>query len=486
MIHPSAARLMFKLYALGFACVLLAVAYWQMVRGDELATHQRNRRYWARVQGVQRGEIKAADGVLLAESVAQGPGAMRGKTVYGREYPAGAAFAHVTGYSNWKIGETGIEMALNQWLVGEGHAPPVPRGWQGWLQTLLLEPERVGDNVALTIRADLQLTAAKALGNRKGAVVAIDVRTGEILAMADWPNYDPNNVVDRFAALQKAEDHPLLARASQGKYPPGSVFKVLTAAAALQAGVVTPDTTFECPGVKQIAHSRVACHYRPGHGTITLSEAIAKSCNIALAETALKLGPERFEAIVQSAGIESRPAIYTPGEDTLNVVGKGNLPGLDKLDGAMLAACGYGQGELLVTPLWVASMGQMLGHGGLRLSPHLVKQIVTPEGRTLYQAQAKPLQQVVDGAVAAQVVRMMGQVMEPGGTASHLGIPGVRVAGKTGSAQNPHGQAHSWFLALAPLESPRVAVAAVVENGGYGGRAAGPIAIQVLRQALGR
>jgi len=484
MTQPAAARLLFRLYAAAFALVLVAVAYWQEVRGADLATDTHNRRYWAMVQGSQRGLIKTVDGKLLADRKLDEKGPVRGKASYSRTYPAGAGYAHVLGYSSWKVGETGVESALNQWLVGEAHAPAAPKGWQGWLNTLLLEPERVGDDITLTIRDDLQRVAVESLGHRRGAVVAIDVQSGEILAMTDWPRFDLNTVADQMTALQKNEDHPLLPRAYQGKYPPGSVFKVMTAAAALQAGVVSPDTTYECPGTKQYRGYRVVCHYRAGHGRLTLAEGIAKSCNIALAETAVNLGAARFSSIVESAGLASRPAIYLPGEDSHQEVAAGKLPSVDKLDTAMLAACGYGQGELLVTPLWVASLGQTLGHGGLRLEPRLVKQITAPDGRIVYKGQPRPMQQVVDSAVAAEVVRMMRMVMEPGGTASFLGVRGVNVAGKTGSAQNPHGQAHSWFLALAPAEAPKVAVAALVENGGAGGRAAGPITMAVLRQAL--
>lgn len=484
MTQARAARILFKLYALGFALVLVAVAWWQQARGPELATNTYNRRYWAKVKGAERGRISSADGQLLADRVQEEHGTVRGKPSYRRSYPAGAAYAHVVGYSWWKVGETGVESALNRWLVGEAHPPAPPHGWQGWLNALLLEPPRVGDDVTLTIRNDVQQVAVESLGRRRGAVVAIDVGTGEILALADFPRFDPNRVADTMAELQAHKDHPLLPRAYQGKYPPGSVFKVMTAAAALQAGVVNPETSYTCPGTKQYHGYRVVCHNRAGHGRLTLAEGIAKSCNIALAETAVKLGAERFAAIVQSAGLETRPALYDPGVDQHKEVAAGRMPSVDKLDEAMLAACGYGQGELLVTPLWVASLGQLLGHGGLRLEPRLVKQIVSPDGRKLYEGRPQPRQQVLDSAVAAEVVRMMRMVMEPGGTASFLGVSGVRVAGKTGSAQNPHGQAHSWFLALAPAEAPTVAVAALVENGGAGGRAAGPLAMDVMRQAL--
>ncbi|NUQ00543.1 MAG: cell division protein FtsI, partial [Armatimonadetes bacterium] len=467
------ALVLLRLYLLGFATVLGAVAYWQLVRGDELAVHPRNRRYWRTIRSYQRGPILAADGEQLAISQpvnASGPSRRR---EYARRYPGGAAYSHVVGYTDQKIGEFGVEMALNQVLLNLHAAPPLPRSLKAFLWQSLVPPERRGDEVVLTIDSEVQETAVRELGQRRGAVVAIEVATGAVLALADWPGFDPNTVAEQWSQLQRDEDHPLLARAYQGRYPPGSVLKVFTAAAALQAGVVGESDTFVCEGVKRYRHSTVYCHERSGHGPLTFRQGLAKSCNIVFGEVALALGGSRFESTARAAWLADRPQLFYPGDDRLGLVGRGSLPAA--LPAEMLAASGYGQGEMLVTPLWVAMLGQMVGNGGRLLEPRVVKAI-HPRTGSGYALRPEPGRVVVSPEAARVVLSMMGDVMRPGGTAAHLGVPGVRVAGKTGSAENPHGQAHSWFLALAPAEAPRVAVAVVVENGGYGGRAAGPVA----------
>ncbi len=487
MIPPRAALTMLHLYATGCLLVLGAVGYWHFGRGGELATHPRNPRYWQVLRSCERGRIIAADDTVLAVSEPRGGAQQAGRSrrvIFDRRYPTGDLCSHLVGYSDFRIGEAGVEMALNEQLLNLRAAAPARTDVTGLLWQALVPPPRRGNQVQLTIHAGLQRLAAAELGRRRGAVVALEVATGAVLCLVDYPRFDPNGVAQRWPELTRAESKPLLARAYQGLYPPGSVFKVLTAAAALQAGVVTPDTTFQCDGVKTLAHTRVACHVRSGHGRLTLHQAIAKSCNIALAETALRLGPAAFEQTLRAAALDARPALFFPGDDALGVVAKGRFPSGDDLTAEQLAACGYGQGELLVTPLWVASLGQALGNGGRRLEPRVVRRIDVPDGRPAYQLTVSPGQAVVDPATAATVLRMMRDVLRSGGTAAHLGLDGVTAAGKTGSAENPHGDAHSWFLALAPAEAPRVAVAALVENGGYGGRVAGPIAMTVLERAL--
>ncbi len=474
----------FRAYALGFAAILGAVGYWTLYRGPELAANQHNRRYWQMVKGAQRGRILAAGREVLASSEPAGREgeARRRRTEYRRQYGAGDLFCHVVGYSDLKMGEAGLEMALSQELLNLGAPPPEPRNVEELLWFTLLPPRRQGNDVTLTIDGDVQRVAARSLGARRGAAVAIEVATGAVLALCDWPRYDPNSVVDQWDQLQEDEDKPLLPRAYQGLRAPGSVMKVFTAAAALQAGVVQPTTTFTCEGTKQYRHSLVRCMHH--HGTLTLRDAVAKSCNIAMAEVALKLGARDFEATLAASQLGERPALFEPGRDAVGLVGRGRYPKGDKLTPQMLAACGYGQGELLVTPLWVAMLGQMIGNRGVMVEPHLVKQIDEPRGSTRYRFRAGASHTVVSATTASTVLGMMRAVMQPGGTAAHLGLRGVSVAGKTGSAQNPHGEPDSWFLALAPAEAPQVAVAVLVENGGYGGRAAGPVAMAVLQNAL--
>lgn len=480
-LSRSAPRLM-KIYALAFGLVLVQVAYWKEIRGAELASHPNNPRYWSEVMRSRRGRILARDRSELARSEPVADGSSR---QYRRVYPKGAAFAPITGYHSLRYGASGVEATLGGYLVGK----PVrtePRDLSELLLALASPPARVGDDVTLTIEPAVQEAAWRGLAGRAGGVAALRVADGAILALASAPSYDPNRLEDDWQKLSNDPGHPLLARAYQGRLPPGSVFKVVTAMAALEAGVVTPETEFVCEGTKTYPHSTVKCFRLSGHGRLTLSDGIAKSCNIVLAETALRLGAERFETTVGLTGLGTPPAIFRPGVDSLGQVAGGSFPRGDRLTPQMLAACGYGQGELLVTPLYIAGVGQIIGHGGERCEPYLIERINSPSGGGNVGSQAAPGRYVVSARTAQQVLTMMRRVMEPGGTGSHLGIGGTQVAGKTGSAQNPRGPAHSWFLALAPAEAPQVAVAVVIEHGGAGGAAAGPVAMDVLRVALQR
>lgn len=470
---------LWRVYALGFALVLLQVGYWKLVRGPELATHPRNRRYWSAMDRARRGRILSAEGTELAVSVPL-PGQSGSRAERVREYPGGARFGHLTGYTARKYGEAGVEAALRRALLGLDEPRPLPHGWLDLLLQLAGPAEPVGNDVMLTIDAELQREACAALGQRRGAIVAIEVSTGAVLAMADFPSYDPGTLTESWGRLNADADHPLLARASQGQYPPGSVFKVLTAMIALETGAATPQTTYLCEGTKRFAHSTVKCLKRSGHGRLTLAEGLAKSCNIALAEAALSCGAPHFEQYLGRVGLDQAPALFRPGHDR-GEVARGSFPTGADLTPQQLAACGYGQGSLLVTPLWVASLGQTIGHGGIRLEPYLVQRISRPGGAVVFQHPDLAGQGVFSPQTAKSVLQMMRAVMQPGGTAAHLATRAVTTAGKTGSAENPHGAAHSWFLVLAPAESPRIAVAAAIENGGAGGRAAGPAAMKVAR-----
>lgn len=479
MLRTAVPRL-FTLFSLGFALVLCQLGYWKLVRADEFAGHARNRRHQAALRAVERGSMITADDVEVASSEAtdHDPRGLR-PTLYARRYRGGDRYAHVVGYSSEKYGSSALERGLDRWLSGR-FEPRLPRD----LWDLLDPPPVRGADVHLTIRHELQELACRQLGERRGAIVAIDVRSGAILALADWPRFDPARIDDDWEKLLGDERNPLLARAYQGQYPPGSVFKVLTAAAALDAGAVTPDTPFVSEGRHRYPHSTVVD--RAPLGRLTTTTAISRSSNIAMAEVALRLGPTGFERALRRQGLGTPPALFEPGENYGSLIAGGTFPRGEQLTPQELAACGYGQGALLVTPVQVAGIGQMLGNRGRRLEPYLVEGIDRADGTSVYRHRTATVEQVVASTAAGSVLKMMQQVMEPGGTASHLRVRGLNVAGKTGSAQNPHGQAHSWFLAVAPVESPEVAVAAVVENAGAGGAAAGPAAIAVLRAALGR
>lgn len=476
-------------FFVGFAALVGQITYWQFARSEDLAGHPRNRRVWEAIDAIKRGRIfdRKEQELALSEplerpesldsSWPRRPSRPANEPVrYRRRYPYGSLWAHVVGYTSRIYGQAGLEAAFNRELLAldELRSPLIQ--WRN----RLLGREEVGYDLLLTVDTELQKAAATALGARRGAVVAVDPRTGAVLVLASWPTFDPNTVDEKWAALQKAPGQVLLPRATQGLYPPGSTFKIFTAAAALDSGAVKPTSTFTCRGEEVLAHTRVRCLRRSGHGRLTVVQGVAQSCNLVLAKVALKTGAEAFERYGRQFGfLQAPPDFPLP-------VAVSQIPPPERLDGPMLAACGFGQGALLLTPFQMALVTAAIANQGKLMQPYLVQEIRSWEGKKLWEHQPRVWQEAISPRTAAQVSGMMQAVMKPGGTASHLRLPGVVLAGKTGTAQNPQGRTHAWFVAFAPAARPVIAVAVIVENGGVGGQVAGPIALAVIQAALGK
>ncbi len=279
------------------------------------------------------------------------------------------------------------------------------------------------------------------------------------------------------ALFDELRTHPhaaLLNRATQGLYPPGSTFKIFTAAAALDMGVVTPDTTFDCEGTWQGPGTRIKCLKRSGHGEISLFDGIRLSCNIALSQTALKLG---WMILFLCEGLPSGGSLRT----ALCLLLRYATRRL-KADEADLAEMGFVR-AVAVSPLWIALMAGTVTNNGQMMRPYLISKITGQNGKMISETSPLSWGQPVSSQAASEITRMMVATVDTGtGTVARL--PGVEVAGKTGTAENPEGRPHGWFVATAPAGRPVVAVAAIVENSGTGSANAGPIVKQILRQAL--
>ncbi len=414
-----------------------------------------------------RGTLISADDQVLAESVKD---SQTGKVK--RSYPLGAAAAQTIGYLSHQYGKSGLEKGCDEWLSS---ARGSSAGLLEQLQRLSGLPVP-GHKVQVTLNAKLQKTAYEALGGRRGAVAVINPQTGAILALASSPSYDANKVDALFDELRTHPHAALLNRATQGLYPPGSTFKIFTAAAALDTGVVTPDTTFDCEGTWQGPGTRIKCLKRSGHGEISLFDGIRLSCNIALSQTALKLGLDGFYSYAKAFHLEDPFELPCASS-------KGMLPDRLKATEADLAEMGFGQGRLLVSPLWIALMAGTVTNNGQMMRPYLISKITGQNGKMISETSPLSWGQPVSSQAASEITRMMVATVDTGtGTVARL--PGVEVAGKTGTAENPEGRPHGWFVATAPAGRPVVAVAAIVENSGTGSANAGPIVKQILRQAL--
>ena len=433
------------------------------MRGPSIAANPHNPRVAQTAKG--RGEIVASDGTILAIS--------RGGV---RRYPLGALAAPVVGYDSERYGTAGLEASFDRVLT----ARPADAGPLAQLTSILDgggKPAAHGARIVTTLVPALQRTLYDDLARyRRGAGIALDPRTGAVLAMVSVPSFDPTTLDARWSALAADPNAPLLNRATQGLYPPGSTFKIVTASDALSAGVVTPQTTFEDRGVLQVGNATIHDDESEATGVQNLAGAFALSSNVDFAQIALKIGPARWEADAKTWGLGEPVDFDLP-------VARDRVPPLAALYPGVLAQLGFGQADLLVTPMRMALVAATIARGGTMPRPYLVRSIAGSD--TSVATQPETIATPIDAKTAGEVRALMIAVVQHG-TGTPAQIPGVTVAGKTGTATNPHGPAHAWFVAFAPAEAPRVCVAVIVENVGYGAQYAAPIARDVLRVALAR
>jgi peptidoglycan glycosyltransferase len=444
------------------ALLALAAGYWQVVAAPALRNNPNNTRAAERQSLTQPGTVYAADGKTMIM------GAEHTGGTWQTTYPEPNVFCHLTGYNR----ATGVQGGLKDALLGEGrYANP----WQA-----LLHGRMRGCDVYLTINPEAQRVATKALRGLRGAVIALDPRDGAIRVMASSPGYDPEIIRNQEAydVFRTDPFAPELNRALQGLYVPGSALKIMTAAMALDAGLVKPSTTFTCAGVEEVGGTRVSCPGGKPHGTVTLTQALAQSCNITFAKIGLKLGPEVFRNYVRQFHLLDQGVLPLPSKG-------GGMADLTGARGqALLVHTAYGQGQTMVTPLAMARLVATLANGGQVLQPYLVSEIKDPGGAVRYQGQALQLGQAVKPQVAQWLAGMMTQTVETG-TAGVMAIRGVKVAAKTGTGQKNGGRPDVWLVAFAPADHPTAVIAVVIEGGISGGGTAGPIANEVLRALLG-
>lgn len=451
------------LFAVVFTALVVNLTYLQVIHANWITNHERNTRNIEKELAAQRGSIVSADGKILAESVKSG-------RYYKRLYPMGTLTGPITGFYSIKYGRTGLEASYQDWLVAKDQYS-TPRD----LLNDLLGKRPPGDDLSLSLDTSLQKIAIRALGDNRGAVVALDPRTGAVLAMATSPRYNPALINKQFGRLRADKSSPLLNRATQGLYPPGSVFKLVTASAALANGVTTPDTVWDGPGVLHVYGGKVTNFADEEFGTMPFSRAFAVSCNTIFAQVGLKLGDRRLVAAAQDFGIDRWVPFDVPTYRS-----RIQQP-VDKLD---LAWTAVGQGRTLVTPLEMALVGAAVANGGVVNEPYLVGEIRDYRGIIVRKTSPRQWQAPIDAKTAAEVKKLMIDVVSDG-TGRAAQIDGVTVAGKTGTAEpSDKKRTHAWFVGFAPAEQPRVVVAVIVEHGGVGGEAAAPLAKDVIEAAL--
>ncbi len=454
-----------RLSLLAVLILSLGLAYWGLVRAPELQALPNNARNVEFERQIQRGRILDRHGQVLAETRQTPDGPQRIYT-----YPA---LAPVLGYSSLRYGQGGVEDAFNDELRGN-----VTGDTWAALRYKLFHEMPVGHDVTLTLDLRLQQEADRALGNRRGAIVLMNT-DGEILALASHPSYDPNRFDELFSQLSADPAAPLVNRATQGLYPPGSTWKAMTLAAGLDSGVTQLDRIVN-DGAETLTVSGfpIRCNNNPpGVNTFDIAHAFGWSCNLTFARMALETGAPRYSQYADAFQASSSLPLEIP-------VATAQLSRTPLTNPVLLASTGFGQGELLQTPMHIASLGATIANDGRTPRPHLLLNVKAADGRVLRGPDSGILATPIRPDTARQVRDAMRVAVEDG-YASAAKIQGYAVGGKTGTAET--GQAtppHAWFLGVAPLDQPRYAIAALVENGGEGSQIATPLAQRVLAAAL--
>jgi penicillin-binding protein A len=470
-----------RLYALVlllFAVLVYFTSRNAVFDAQALRDNTLNKRTLLEEQQIHRGTIRAADGTILARSVKQRGG------VYSRRYPVGGLFGHAIGYSFTTLGRAGLERSRNDDLTGKrNELTSVIDQLRGKRQT--------GDSVRTTLDPAAQRVAYSALNGRKGAVVALDPRNGDVKVMASFPQYDPNALRGPGTYSRLANDNankPLVNRATQFGYAPGSTFKVVTVTAALDSGRFTPQSQVDGKNGVKISGVPLQNDYNQSFGPIDLTTALAKSVNTVYAQVAEKVGKQTMKKYMQRFGFDSKPQLDYPKEQ-MSTSGEYDRHG-DLLSPTSrfvdVGRMGIGQDKLAVTPLQMAEVAAAVANGGRLMKPHFTDRVVDSDGRTVEDVRPEVQSTVMKPSTASAVTAMMEGVVN-NGTGTQAQIPGVRVAGKTGTAETQIGKTinNVWFIAFAPADDPRVAIAVTMSSQpGFGGDVAAPVAKAVMESLL--
>ena len=500
--------------SLGFVLSALQLLRQQVLRADEIyamvhvdeQTGQAISNVRPVIQSlrVQRGKMLDRNGELLVDTqVVEGGFAVRTYPLADRFDPA--AFSNIVGFFSSRFGTAGLEATYDSYLNGE-------RDSYSRIQDLLLSRPQVGDDLHLTIDARLQNAARRILGDRTGSVVVLDPKTGAVLAMVSTPGFDPRQLTFNPAADRDAENErisqywqaisgegsgqPLLNRPTQGRYPPGSTFKTITAVSVLQYPEQGRPDEIDCPDQRPTEPGAppVVNAVRSGLeglirrvGPPNLERVYAFSCNTAFAEYAMRLGAERLAETARQFDIfrpQEAPEIYDgfadlPTRPSLLYLDPGFLNSR-----AALAATGYGQGQLLISPLQMAMVAAAIANDGVLMQPYLVDSITRPDGSVVTVHRPRAIRRALSSPIAAQMRANMRAAVAYGFGAPADAVPGVHVGGKSGTAEHNGPNTHAWFIAIAPVEDPRFAVAVMIENGGEGSSVGAQAAGQVLAAAF--
>ncbi len=476
-----------KLFA--FIVVLFGVlvgftSWWSVFDAEALKEKDANKRPLLEQQQIKRGRILAADGTVLARSVPKGKGeGLR----YVRRYPEGPLYGHPIGYSFVRYGDTEFEQFHNDELIGEDSE-------FASILDELTGAEQEGNDIVTNIDSEAQQIATAALQEAGfGAVVAIEPKSGRVKALVSNPSYDPNRVPFELEELNENDlEAPLFNRATQGQYPPGSTFKVVTAAAGLESGAITPETPIDAPGSLEVEGQPLENDFGLDFPGATLDTALTNSVNTWFGQLGQQVGNETMFETMEQFGFGAKPPIDLPESELerSGVFDEGDL--LGRGDPVDLARLAIGQERLLVTPLQMAMVAAAVANGGKLMKPQIWSRVIDPDGRVVERLDPSEYSEPISPETAADLATAMEGVVTEG-TGTNAAIPGVAVAGKTGTAETPGNEAcgggvdenQAWFIGFAPADDPEIAIAATVEcTEAFGNDVAAPIFRAVAESIL--
>jgi peptidoglycan glycosyltransferase len=470
-----------------FAVLIGFTSYWAVFDADALKDKEANKRPLLEQQQIRRGRILAADGTVIARSVPRG----RGDSLrYVRRYPEGSLFGHPIGYSFVRQGNSEFEKYHDDELIGnESEFTSILDELRGRQQE--------GNDIVTNIDPEAQRVALEGLESVPGfgAVVAIEPSTGRVRVLASNPPYDPNRVPYELKKLNLNEaEAPLVDRGTQSRYPPGSTFKVVTAAAALDSGTITPETPIDAPGSLDVQGQPLENDFGTSYSGLTLDDALTNSVNTWFAQVGERVGEDTLFEYMDKFGFNTKPAIDIPSEEltTSGIVELESGDVLTRSDPIDIARVAIGQERLLATPLQIAEVAAAVANKGKLMKPQIWSRVIDPDGRVIEELDPSEFSQPISEETAAELTTAMEGVVS-GGTGTNAAIPGVPVAGKTGTAETPgnascgggSAENQAWFMGFAPADEPKIAIAASVEcTEQFGNDVAAPIFRAVAESIL--
>lgn len=469
-------KMLIIFFTICFFSMIAYITYFSIYKSPKVIRDVSNPRIRAEEEETLRGSILDRRGEKLAYSEKLSDGKQK------RVYAKGETFAHIIGYNSYLYGKTGIELAYNDSLQGTNYEGDILGVFFRGLKENINKDEKRGHDIYLTIDSKVQNTAYKMLGNDRGAVVAMNPKTGEVIALVSKPSYNPMFIDKDFDNLRKSEGRPFVNRATQGFYPPGSVFKIVTTAAVLENKAELKNEKFNCTGKLKLGDYILSCQGNRAHGKLNLEGAFKVSCNYTFGSIGIKLGYDNLQKTAESFMFNEK--IKTADKKDVLNIRQGQIRIDDKKSSALIAQDAIGQHGVTANPMDMALVVSAIANKGVIMKPYVVSEIKDRYGVTINKTAPQKLKTAISSETAELIKKYMVSVVKSG-TGKDARISGISIGGKTGSAENLKDKiAHSWFVALGPSEDPEIVVAVIVENAGKGGGRAAEIAREVIKAYL--